>query len=592
MRTATWVALALVITQGVLGGARVLLDDRQLAMIHGCFGPAFFAYCVGLASLVNTAPRGGPANYPASRALRLHRFTLLTAMLVYVQLVLGAQMRHIPVTSTPLLFNMSLFLHLANALVLTAAVLLLGVSVWRGSSPPALRRPVSLLVGLVCLQLVLGVSTWIVEFGWPYWFSGYSLPARYTVQAKSMLQTSVTTMHMAVGSLILATSVLVHLRARRSVPVALVPLRPPEIDRGNGEMSTTTVTVQRIRAGWLAWIADLVELSKPRIGTLVVISVAVAYWVAAGGQPDMLVLLGVLPGTLLVAASASALNQLMERRRDALMERTAQRPLPGARLRPRDAPMFSIVSLLVGIALIAASASLVPLLWTALTWLLYVFVYTPSKIVTPLNTLIGAIPGAMPILIGWSAAGALRSAGRRVVRRPVPVAVSAFHGDRLDVSSAIWPSRHADVVGCRSDGASRRPSRGVGRFGSCTCQPVADAVHVGHQRLGVRRRCFCLESLSGEFRPVVSNASHRSGRPTAAPLLAPLPAGPAPVDGRLPLGVRNPESAPAAASLFDSCPCGSCRAASVPSRRRTRTRRAAWGSGVLSGCRSVRGGIP
>ena len=88
VRTATWAALALVITQGVLGGARVLLDDRQLAMIHGCFGPAFFAYCVGLASLVNTAPRGGPTNYPASRALRLHRFTLLTAMLVYVQLVL------------------------------------------------------------------------------------------------------------------------------------------------------------------------------------------------------------------------------------------------------------------------------------------------------------------------------------------------------------------------------------------------------------------------------------------------------------------------------------------------------------------------
>ena len=135
-------------------------------------------------------------------------------------------MRHIPVTSTPLLFNMSLFLHLANALVLTAAVLLLGVSVWRGGVPPALSRPVSLLVALICLQLVLGVSTWVVEFGWPYWFSGYSLPARYTVQAKSLLQTGVTTLHMAVGSLILATSVLVHLRARRSVPLAVVPCAP------------------------------------------------------------------------------------------------------------------------------------------------------------------------------------------------------------------------------------------------------------------------------------------------------------------------------------------------------------------------------
>lgn len=171
-------------------------------------------------------------------------------------------------------------------------------------------------------------------------------------------------------------------------------------------MSTTTVTVQRMRVARLAWLADLVELSKPRIGTLVVISVAVAYWVGAGGEPDMRVLLGVLPGTLLVAASASALNQLIERHRDALMERTARRPLPGARLRPRDALWFSGVSLVAGIALIAASSSLVPLLWTVLTWLLYVAVYTPSKIVTPLNTLIGAVPGAMPILIGWSAAGA------------------------------------------------------------------------------------------------------------------------------------------------------------------------------------------
>lgn len=171
-------------------------------------------------------------------------------------------------------------------------------------------------------------------------------------------------------------------------------------------MSTTTVTVQRTRMAWLARLADLIELSKPRIGTLVVISVAVAYWVGAGGEPDMLVLAGILPGTLLVAASASALNQLIERRRDALMERTARRPLPGARLRPRDALMFALASLLVGLTLIAVSSSSPPLLWTFLTWILYVFVYTPSKVVTPLNTLIGAIPGAMPILIGWSASGA------------------------------------------------------------------------------------------------------------------------------------------------------------------------------------------
>lgn len=228
VRTASWVALVLVIAQGTLGGARVLLDDRQLAMIHGCFGPAFFAYCVGLAALMNTSAAPAPAAHSASRASRWRRFTLLTATVVYVQLVLGAQMRHIPVTSTPLLFNISLFLHLANALVLTSAALLLGVSVGRARSLPALRRPVGLLVLLVCLQLVLGVSTWIVEFGWPYWFAGYSIPAWYTIRAKSMLQTSVTTAHMAMGSLILATSVLVHLRARQALPVAQVARGSPK----------------------------------------------------------------------------------------------------------------------------------------------------------------------------------------------------------------------------------------------------------------------------------------------------------------------------------------------------------------------------
>lgn len=170
-------------------------------------------------------------------------------------------------------------------------------------------------------------------------------------------------------------------------------------------MSTTTVTVERIRAGYWTRLADYVELSKPRIGTLVVISVAVAYWVASWGQPDMLVLAGLLPGTLLIASSASGLNQLIERHRDALMERTAQRPLPGQRLRVREAVAFAVVSLGVGAALIVAAAGSVPLAWTLATWFLYVFVYTPSKAWTSRNTLIGAVPGAMPMLIGWSAAG-------------------------------------------------------------------------------------------------------------------------------------------------------------------------------------------
>jgi len=168
-------------------------------------------------------------------------------------------------------------------------------------------------------------------------------------------------------------------------------------------MSVSTVTVDRRRAGWLARLADFVELSKPRIGMLVLMSVAVSYWVASRGQVETSSFFGVLAGTLLIAASASAANQLREWRRDALMDRTACRPLPALRLRVRDATLFTAATCGLGVAIVYFAAGTAPLLWALLTWILYVFVYTPSKIRTPWNTLIGAIPGAMPILIGWSA---------------------------------------------------------------------------------------------------------------------------------------------------------------------------------------------
>ena len=105
-------------------------------------------------------------------------------------------------------------------------------------------------------------------------------------------------------------------------------------------MSTTTVTSERDRTGWLAHASGYVELSKPRIAFLVLISVAVSYWVACWGQPNLLVLGKVLVGTLFVACSASSLNQWLERRRDAVMERTANRPLPSSRMRGIEAVGF------------------------------------------------------------------------------------------------------------------------------------------------------------------------------------------------------------------------------------------------------------
>ncbi|MBP86124.1 MAG: protoheme IX farnesyltransferase [Planctomycetaceae bacterium] len=173
-------------------------------------------------------------------------------------------------------------------------------------------------------------------------------------------------------------------------------------------MSTTTLTIDRPRTNWLTRVVDYVELTKPRIGVLVLVTVAAAYTCARWGQPDPTVLLHILIGTLLVASSASALNQCLERRLDLQMDRTADRPLPSGRLRLSEAVVFAVTTFLVGTVYLAVLVNLQVALWGLLTWVLYVWVYTPLKMKTPLNTAVGAVAGAMPILIGWSAAEDMR----------------------------------------------------------------------------------------------------------------------------------------------------------------------------------------
>jgi protoheme IX farnesyltransferase len=173
-------------------------------------------------------------------------------------------------------------------------------------------------------------------------------------------------------------------------------------------MSTTTLAFDRPRAGLLTRVADYVALTKPRIAVLVLVSVAVAYTCARWGQPDPTVLLHTLIGTLLVASSASALNQCIERRRDSRMDRTADRPLPSGRMRLSEAVVFAVATIVFGTAYLAVLVNLQAAAWGLLTWVLYVWIYTPLKTRSPLNTAVGAVAGAMPVLIGWSAAGDMR----------------------------------------------------------------------------------------------------------------------------------------------------------------------------------------
>jgi protoheme IX farnesyltransferase len=150
--------------------------------------------------------------------------------------------------------------------------------------------------------------------------------------------------------------------------------------------------------------ADYLELTKPRVGLLVLFTVAAGAGLAAGGMPDAAVLLHTLLGTALVAGGASALNQLLERRTDALMSRTENRPLPAGRLQPVEVALFGLA---LGVSGMTYLALTLPRPLAALVAVgafgSYVFVYTPLKRRTTLNTLVGAVPGALPPVIGWTA---------------------------------------------------------------------------------------------------------------------------------------------------------------------------------------------
>ncbi len=151
-------------------------------------------------------------------------------------------------------------------------------------------------------------------------------------------------------------------------------------------------------------VAAYVSLTKPRIVVMVLVTVGVGFLLGARGSAHPATLSLTLLGTALVAGGASALNQWMERARDARMRRTANRALPRGRLGAVEAASFGVGLGLAGTAILLWGANWLAAAVAVSTLLLYVFVYTPLKPWTTLNTAIGAIPGALPPVIGWAAA--------------------------------------------------------------------------------------------------------------------------------------------------------------------------------------------
>jgi len=166
------------------------------------------------------------------------------------------------------------------------------------------------------------------------------------------------------------------------------------------DVASARLTIER-RSGSL--VADYVQLAKPRLNLLVVATSAAGYYLGGPPSTDLALMAQAVAGTALVAGGAAVLNQLYERDTDALMRRTRLRPLPDGRVSPADARLFGLGLTIAGLLLLAARANLLAAGLAFATVFVYLIIYTPMKLLTPAATLVGAVPGALPALIGWSA---------------------------------------------------------------------------------------------------------------------------------------------------------------------------------------------
>ncbi len=372
VRLLAWAALAAVLAQAILGGLTVLLLlPTAVSVAHAGLAMAFFCATVLLAYLQG----GGRLAWSRGSAL-----AALTTLAIYVQILIGAWMRHSgtglaipdfpfsyggwipPLASFPVRLA---FAHRVGALVVLALVSATAAASWaRRRENPSAARFGLLLLGLTVIQALLGAFTiWTMKSVW------------------------VVSAHVAAGALLLATSAL------ETSTFETASQRPTSPARTPGGV--------RALAGRPR---PYVELVKPRLTLLSVFTTAAGFWLAEDALSFSWRIVWTLAGAALCAGGASALNQVLEVKQDALMERTRKRPIPTGRVSERSAQRFGVALCLAGLALLAGLVNLAASGLAALSIATYLGVYTPLKTRTTLCTLAGAIPGAIPPLIGWAAA--------------------------------------------------------------------------------------------------------------------------------------------------------------------------------------------
>ena len=191
-------------------------------------------------------------------------------------------------------------------------------------------------------------------------------------------------------------------------------------------------------------------LTKPEVNFLIVIATFTGFYLGYPGDLHNFPLgrlLNALCGTLLVASGTGTLNQYLEHHFDAQMRRTRRRPVAAGRLRPATAAWFGMSLSFVGAVYLFVTVNALASALALFTLATYLLIYTPLKRKTPLCTLVGAVPGAMPPLIGWAAASGsiVERQSLDPIRRAVPLAVPSLHGDRVDVSRGLRSSRLLDI---------------------------------------------------------------------------------------------------------------------------------------------------
>jgi protoheme IX farnesyltransferase len=342
VRRLGYAAATAVIVQALLGGLTVLwLLPPAVSIAHACLGQVVFCLVVCVAYGTRDGWAGASSRVDETTSRWLRAHSVAMVLVVVGQLFLGAVSRHTGAEVTGHLVGAAVLILMAGGWVARVAIL-------RDRMPVVWGHTVRLLF-LIGAQVVLGVVT-----------LGF--------RGSAVMRTS----HVGVGALVLAQAVL--------------------------------LAWEIARPGWTIRWREYLELTKPRLSVLVLVTAAAGFWLGMRTGETLWRVVPLLFGMGLVTGGANALNQWSERDRDALMERTKHRPLPAGRLSPEAACRFGLVLSVAGLLIVGIAVDLLSSALAALGWALYVLVYTPMKRWTPLCTLVGAIPGALPPVIGWAGA--------------------------------------------------------------------------------------------------------------------------------------------------------------------------------------------